>query len=125
MNEARGGPGADLGVDLGALGIDPALLDPASDAVDDGDDDDDDAHDGDNGDDEHDALSLAGAAPDQLERLIAQHEAARPSAEVPAHVSALLANGGGEHNEGDDDDDIQVTLTDEDLTDPELLAELR
>lgn len=91
--------GHDLGVDLGALGIDPALLDARSDQIDVGDNDE---HDDDNNDAPDDAALRAAVD-------------AVPRANIPREVDDLLSH---------DVDSVQVHVSEHELNDPAMLAEL-
>jgi hypothetical protein len=111
---------ASAGVDLAAFGLDPSLLDPDSDNIVVSDDD------GEGADDavgEHDPFDESKFAKQLASPVKGASSAGRgATAAVPkvdlAHVDSVLAEG------GDDDDDVQVELTDADMHDPDLLAEL-
>jgi hypothetical protein len=94
-----------MGVDLAALGIDPALLDPNSDNVTLNDDDDDDNVNTNNNDDDDDVAPL-----DLTKDVVV------PEARISRDVHALLAD--------DADGDVEVHVADHELNDPDMLAQL-
>lgn len=105
------------------MGIDPSLLDAASDNIDVGDDDDGgagDEHD-DNAHFDEEALTVKTAPKSRLAGGAAKPDATKKPAvaRLPAEshdVDALLAH---------DDDNVHVDVSDSELNDPSLLAELR